>query len=119
MRCQSNQSLGRLNEPRDLSRNSKKLKRVVRVRPGVSYNPRWSFTDRPDQYQDIPRPRSLSDLGRTNSLCKTACTKIEAKSNENSISSLLVRLLEGNKGRYPGFHSKSAGGFAVSSLSDT
>jgi len=27
--------------------------------------------------------------------------------------------VEANKGRYPGFHSKSAGGFAVSSLSDT
>jgi len=27
--------------------------------------------------------------------------------------------LEANKVRYPGFHSKSAGGFAVSSLSDT
>ena len=64
-------------------------------------------------------PRSLSDLAPTNSLCKTACTKMEAKSNENLISSQLVRLLEGHKGRCPGFHSKSAGGFAVSSLSDT
>jgi hypothetical protein len=44
---------------------------------------------------------------------------MEAKSNENFISSLFVRPLEANKGRYPGFHSKSAGGFAVSSLSDT
>jgi hypothetical protein len=44
---------------------------------------------------------------------------MEAKSNENFISSLLVRPLEANKGRDPGFHSKSTGGFAVSSLSDT
>jgi len=41
------------------------------------------------------------------------------KSNENFISSLLVGPLEANKGRYPGFYLKSAGGFAVSSLSDT
>ena len=63
--------------------------------------------------------RSLSDLAPTNSLCKPACTKTGAKSNETFISSLLVRLLEASKGRNPGFHSKSAGGFAVSSLSDT
>jgi len=61
----------------------------------------------------------LSVLAPTNSLCKTACTKIEAKNNENFISRLFVRPLEANKIRYPGFHSKSAGGFAVSSLSDT
>jgi hypothetical protein len=41
------------------------------------------------------------------------------KNNENFISRLFVRPLEANKVRYPGFHSKSAGGFAVSSLSDT
>jgi hypothetical protein len=35
------------------------------------------------------------------------------------ISSLLVGPLVANKARYPGFHPKSAGGFAVSSLSDT
>jgi hypothetical protein len=45
--------------------------------------------------------------------------KMEAKSNENFISNILVRPLEANKGRDPGFHLKSAGGFAVSSLSDT
>jgi hypothetical protein len=41
------------------------------------------------------------------------------KKNENFISSLLVRPLAANKGHYSRFHSKSAGGFAVSSLSDT
>jgi hypothetical protein len=41
------------------------------------------------------------------------------KKQLNFISSLLVRPLEANNGRYPRFHSKSAGGFAVSSLSDT
>jgi len=44
---------------------------------------------------------------------------MEAKINENFVSSLLVRSSEADKGRFPGFHSKSAGGFAVSSLSDT
>jgi hypothetical protein len=44
---------------------------------------------------------------------------MEATSNENFISSPLAGLWEAHMGRYPGFHSKSAGGFAVSSLSDT
>jgi len=44
---------------------------------------------------------------------------MKAKSNEDFISSLLVRRFEAIKGRYPDFNSKSAGGFAVSSMSDT
>jgi hypothetical protein len=84
--------------------------------PGIDSLPRSNF---PFLEAQLDRPRSLSDLAPTNSLCKTAFSKMEAKSNENFISSLLVRPLEANKGRYPGFHSKSAGGFAVSSLSDT
>jgi len=44
---------------------------------------------------------------------------MEARSNENFISNILFRPLDANKGRDPGFHLNSAGGFAVSSLSDT
>jgi hypothetical protein len=41
------------------------------------------------------------------------------KGSEDFISNLLACLLEADGGRYPGFHSKFSGGFAVSSLSDT
>jgi hypothetical protein len=40
------------------------------------------------------------------------------KINEHFISSLLIHPVVANKDSYPGFRSKSAGGFAVSSLSD-
>jgi len=53
--------------------------------------------------RDLIKTRSLSDLAPTNSLCKTACTKMEAKSNENFISSLLVRPLEAHRVVSPGF----------------
>ena len=39
--------------------------------------------------------------------------------SENLISSLLARRLRAKMGVYLQFYSKSAGGFAVSSLSDT
>jgi len=45
--------------------------------------------------------------------------KTEDKDSEDCISDLFARHPEGKKGRYHGFHSKSAGGFAVSSLSET
>jgi len=63
-------------------------------------------------------PRSLSDLGRTNSLCKTARTNTEIKGGQNLISSQRACPSEANRRCYIRFHSKSSGGFAVSSRSD-
>ena len=44
-------------------------------------------------------PRSLSDLGRTNSLCKTARTNTEIKGGQNLISSQRACPSEANRGR--------------------
>jgi hypothetical protein len=57
-------------------------------------------------------------LGRTNSLCKTARTKTEVTGGENLISSRRACPAEDNRRSCVGFHSKSSGGFAVSSRSD-
>ncbi len=58
-------------------------------------------------------------MAPTNSLCNTARMKTEENGSEDFIFDLIAGLLEANRGRYHGFHSKFAGGFAVSSLSET
>jgi hypothetical protein len=99
---------------------SRKILEILPRTPGNSNctfaRPRWHFS--PFLAGDR-HPRSLSDLAPANSLCKTACGTIEAEGNEDFISSLRVRPVEANEGCFPRIHSKSAGGFAVSSLSDT